>query len=163
MVIYAYKLYSKKPPFHAWFCRVVISKFFQNNLMVTVIYFFHISDLFLFLSLPVWILILMRRKIICFPLKFKHQGKFEIKLFLEPCRTIAAKVHLKELFICKNLLHAGNQHPKIEDSELVLLVEAWRKFHHLFYRYCRKKAISFQFIHHSRCVNSLKVGLYCCC
>lgn len=40
MVIYAYKLYSKKPPFHAWFCRVVISKFFQNNLMVTVIYFF---------------------------------------------------------------------------------------------------------------------------
>lgn len=101
MVIYAYKLYSKKPPFHAWFCRVVISKFFQNNLMVTVIYFFHISDLFLFLSLPVWILILMRRKIICFPLKFKRQGKFEIKLFREPCRTIAAKVHLKELFPLK--------------------------------------------------------------
>ena len=97
MVIYAYKLYSKKPPFHAWFCRVVTSKFFQNNLMVTVIYFFRISDLFLFLSLPVWILILMRRKIICFPLKFKHQGKFEIKLFREPCRTIAAKVHLKEI------------------------------------------------------------------
>ena len=158
MVIYAYKLYSKKPPFHAWFCRVVISKFFQNNLMVTVIYFF---PYFRFVPFPEFTL--MRRKIICLPLKFKRQGKFEIKLFREPCRTIAAKVHLKELFTCKNLLHAGNQHPKIEDSELVLLVEAWRKFHHLFYRYCRKKAISFQFIHHSRCVNSLKVGLYCCC
>ena len=67
------------------------------------IYFF---PYFRFVPFPEFTL--MRRKIICLPLKFKRQGKFEIKLFREPCRTIAAKVHLKELFTCKNLLHAGN-------------------------------------------------------
>ena len=37
--------------------------------------------------------------------------------------------------------------------------EEWLKFHGFFYRYCRKKATSFQFVRRSRCLNALKVGL----